>query len=323
MRIINLIENTEGRLGTDFEHGLSFYIETKNHKLILDLGQTDKALSNATKLGIDLTKVDTMILSHGHYDHSGGIMSFSRINPAAAIYMQKSAAGEQYADDGELSNNGKAADDGELSNNGKAADNGELSNNGKAADDGRISNDVNASNPGETSSQRYRYIGIDKNILKLPQLKTIEGDLVIDDEIELFTIKKRSHKLPFTNKRLLIKTENGFIPDDFCHEHFLVIKENGSRILLSGCAHNGILSILDAYKEKYGSFPDTVISGFHLMVKREYRENELREVRDIAKKLNELPVKYYTCHCTGLAAYEEMKKIMEEKLCYVHSGQEI
>lgn len=299
MRIINLIENTEGRLGTDFEHGLSFYIETKNHKLILDLGQTDKALSNATKLGIDLTKVDTMILSHGHYDHSGGIMSFSRINPAAAIYMQKSAAGEQYADDGELSNNGKAADD------------------------GRISNDVNASNPGETSSQRYRYIGIDKNILKLPQLKTIEGDLVIDDEIELFTIKKRSHKLPFTNKRLLIKTENGFIPDDFCHEHFLVIKENGSRILLSGCAHNGILSILDAYKEKYGSFPDTVISGFHLMVKREYRENELREVRDIAKKLNELPVKYYTCHCTGLAAYEEMKKIMGEKLCYVHSGQEI
>ena len=299
MRIINLIENTEGRPGTDFEHGLSFYIETKNHKLILDLGQTDKALSNATKLGIDLTKVDTMILSHGHYDHSGGIMSFSRINPAAAIYMQKSAAGEQYADDGELSNNGKAADD------------------------GRISNDVNASNPGETSSQRYRYIGIDKNILKLPQLKTIEGDLVIDDEIELFTIKKRSHKLPFTNKRLLIKTENGFIPDDFCHEHFLVIKENGSRILLSGCAHNGILSILDAYKEKYGSFPDTVISGFHLMVKREYRENELREVRDIAKKLNELPVKYYTCHCTGLAAYEEMKKIMGEKLCYVHSGQEI
>ena len=178
-------------------------------------------------------------------------------------------------------------------------------------------------NPGKTSSQRYRYIGIDKNILKLPQLKTIEGDLVIDDEIELFTIKNRSHKLPFTNKRLLIKTENGFIPDDFCHEHFLVIKENGSRILLSGCAHNGILSILDAYKEKYGSFPDTVISGFHLMVKREYRENELREVRDIAEKLNELPVKYYTCHCTGLAAYEEMKKIMGEKLYYVHSGQEI
>ena len=299
MRIINLIENTEGRSGTDFEHGLSFYIETENHKLLLDLGQTDKALSNATKLGIDLTKVDTMILSHGHYDHSGGIMPFSRINPAAAIYMQKSAAGEHYADDGEISNNGKAADD------------------------GRISNDVNASNPGKTSSQRYRYIGIDKNILKLPQLKTIEGDLVIDDEIELFTIKNRSHKLPFTNKRLLIKTENGFIPDDFCHEHFLVIKENGSRILLSGCAHNGILSILDAYKEKYGSFPDTVISGFHLMVKREYRENELREVRDIAEKLNELPVKYYTCHCTGLAAYEEMKKIMGEKLYYVHSGQEI
>lgn len=318
MRIINLIENTEGRPGFDFEHGLSFYIETENHKLLLDLGQTDKALSNATKIGIDLTKVDTMILSHGHYDHSGGIMAFSKINPAAEIYMQKSAAGEQYADDGELSINGKEAYDGESEDNVKSVDGGESPNNKKAA-----SNIAKAKDTDERTHARYRYIGIDKKILKLPQLKTIEGDLVIDDEIELFTIKKRSYKLPFTNKRLLIKTENGFFPDTFCHEHFLVIKKNGSRILISGCAHNGILSILDAYKEKYASFPDVVISGFHLMVKREYRENELREVRDIAEKLNVLPVKYFTCHCTGLAAYEEMKKIMGEKLDYVHSGQEI
>ncbi|SEA96604.1 7,8-dihydropterin-6-yl-methyl-4-(beta-D-ribofuranosyl)aminobenzene 5'-phosphate synthase [Pseudobutyrivibrio sp. ACV-2] len=54
--------------------------------------------------------------------------------------------------------------------------------------------------------------------------------------------------LPFTNKRLLIKTERGVVPDDFVHEHYLVIKEKGLTVLMSGCAHNGILSILDAYK---------------------------------------------------------------------------
>ncbi len=276
MRIINLIENTEGRSGCVNEHGLSFYIETEKHKALLDLGQTDNSLRNAKELGVNLEAVDTVVLSHGHYDHSGGIMPFVMINNQASIYMQKSAGGEYYADDGKLA-----------------------------------------------VGDRYRYIGIDKGILKLPQVKHIQGDHVIDDELELFTIGKRTHILPFTNKRLLIKTEDGFAPDDFVHEHFLVIKEKDFTVLMSGCAHNGILSILDAYKEKYGGLPDVVISGFHLMVKREYRENEVQEVRSIAEELSRYPTRFYTCHCTGVPAYEEMKNIMGDQLEYVHSGEEL
>lgn len=100
MRIINLIENTEGRSECVNEHGLSFYIETEKHKALLDLGQTDSSIHNAGILGVDLKAVDTVILSHGHYDHSGGILPFAEINNKAAIYMQKSAGGEYYADDG-------------------------------------------------------------------------------------------------------------------------------------------------------------------------------------------------------------------------------
>ena len=276
MKIINLIENTEGKPGYINEHGLSFYIETDKHKVLLDLGQTDSAIQNANIMGVDLKAVDTVVLSHGHYDHSGGIMPFSEINDKATIYMQQSAGGEYYADDGK-----------------RLIDN------------------------------RYRYIGINKDILELPQVKFINGDFVLDDELEVFTIKNRTHMLPFTNKRLLIKTENGFVPDEFKHEHFLVVKENGLTVLMSGCAHNGILSILDAYKEKYRTLPDVVISGFHLMLKREYRENELQEVRSIAEELSNYQSQFYTCHCTGVPAYEEMKKIMGDKLKYVHSGEAI
>ena len=129
--------------------------------------------------------------------------------------------------------------------------------------------------------------------------------------------------LPFTNKRLLIRTNDGFIADDFSHEHFLVVKDKGLTVLMSGCAHNGILSILDAYKKKYGSLPDIVISGFHLMMKREYRDNELQEVRSIAEELRTYQTKFYTCHCTGIPAFEEMKKIMGDQLEYVHSGEEL
>ncbi|MCR4641780.1 MAG: MBL fold metallo-hydrolase [Lachnospiraceae bacterium] len=274
MRIVNLIENTEGNPDCVSAHGLSFYVETKMHKLLLDLGPSEDTLKNAEALGIKLSDVDTVILSHGHYDHSGGIIPFTKINNKAAIYMQAAAADAYYADDG------------------------------------------------KDAPERYRYIGIDPDIEKLPQLRSVSGDTVIDDELELFTIQKRSHELPFTNKRLLVRKGNEYIRDDFRHEHYLVIRQDGKTVLMSGCAHNGILSILDAYTEKYGKAPDAVISGFHLMKKTEYREEEIREISDIAKELNKYPTKYYTCHCTGVAAFDIMKEIMGDRLSYVHSGEE-
>ncbi len=275
MKMINLIENTQGRAGCIFAHGLSFYIETQKHRLLLDLGPSEDTLKNAATIGVDLSKVDTVILSHGHYDHSGGIMPFTGINDKAKIYMQSSAAGEYYADDG------------------------------------------------TDAPVRFRYIGIDKEINKLPQLVKVQGDYVIDDELELFTVKNRTHDLPFTNRRLLIKKESGFEADEFTHEHFLMIKEGEKDVLMSGCAHNGILSILDAYKTKYGRMPYAVISGFHLMKKTDYSGSQIEEIKNIAEELSDFPTRFFTCHCTGLPAYEIMKDIMGDKLIYIHSGEEI
>ena len=276
VRIVNLIENTEGKAGCIFAHGLSFYIEKGDRKLLMDLGQSEDTLKNAGALGIGLEAVDTVILSHGHYDHSGGIIPFSKINDHADIYMQALATEDYYADDGE-----------------------------------------------NAEGERYRYIGIDKSIAELPQVKKISGDCVVSDGIELFTIKNRTHELPFTNKRLLMKAGGGLVRDDFRHEHFLVLKEGEKSVLMGGCAHNGILSIMDAYEEKYGKAPDAVISGFHLMKKTPYRDDQVVEIEDISRKLCEYPTVFYTCHCTGLEAFDIMKALMGDKLIYVHSGDEI
>ena len=145
--------------------------------------------------------------------------------------------------------------------------------------------DYYANDGTDAGDKRYRYIGIDKDILSLPQIRRVQGDHSIDDELELFMITERSHKIPFTNKRLLIRENGEYIRDEFRHEHYLVIHEGDKRILMSGCAHNGILSILDAYYKKYVSYPYVVISGFHLMKKTEYTEEELREVTDIGNEL--------------------------------------
>ena len=101
MRIINLIENTPGAPGCRYEHGLSFYVETDLHKLLVDTGASSGFLQNAELLGVDLRQVDSLFLSHGHYDHSGGIPAFAAVNPKAKIYMQKTAGMDYYAMDPE------------------------------------------------------------------------------------------------------------------------------------------------------------------------------------------------------------------------------
>lgn len=74
-------------------------METKKHRLLVDTGATDAFLDNAQALGVDLAKVDTLVLSHGHYDHAGGILAFRAINPDADIYMQRSAKEDYYHDE--------------------------------------------------------------------------------------------------------------------------------------------------------------------------------------------------------------------------------
>lgn len=76
LRITTLIENMpddEGKLLA--EHGLSLHIEFDGKRILFDTGQTGDFVKNAKDLGIDLKALDNIIISHGHYDHSGGVMT--------------------------------------------------------------------------------------------------------------------------------------------------------------------------------------------------------------------------------------------------------
>ena len=268
MKIITLVENSCGHEKCIAEHGPSLYIETEQHKLLLDTGQTDAIVKNAEVLGIDLSAVDTVILSHGHYDHSGGILPFSQINRTAQIIMQRKAAEPHY--------------------------NGE------------------------------RYIGIDKAILALPNVRLIEGDLRLDDELFLFSGITGRRCYPQGNRRLSRIEKGEQIPDDFAHEQCLVITQGGKHWLLSGCAHNGILNILDRYKEIFGNVPDYVLTGFHMMKKDgEHTEEEKAVIVQTAQELSQMNTVFYSGHCTGIPAFEMMKEIMGDQLIALHSGEVI
>lgn len=96
MKITALLENITKRSDLSAEHGLSLYIETTDHKILFDMGQTDLFLVNATVLGIDLSAVDLAVLSHGHYDHGGGLAKFLEINRTAPVYLSRYAFEPHY-----------------------------------------------------------------------------------------------------------------------------------------------------------------------------------------------------------------------------------
>ena len=73
-----LMENSlVGHRGLEAEHGLSVLIEDEGHSILFDTGSSSLFLDNAKRLKKDLSKISSVVLSHPHYDHSGGFLSFA------------------------------------------------------------------------------------------------------------------------------------------------------------------------------------------------------------------------------------------------------
>lgn len=86
--ITTLVENSVAQSGRGLlgEHGLSFYIEAGDRRILFDTGQNLAISNNARVLGINLERLDAVVLSHGHYDHSGGLQSILASNNHFTLY---------------------------------------------------------------------------------------------------------------------------------------------------------------------------------------------------------------------------------------------
>ena len=257
MKINVLTENTSKNNTLGFEHGLSLYIETEKHKILFDMGQSSLFTDNAVKMGIDLAQVDIAILSHGHYDHGGGIKAFLELNSNAPVYLSKYAFEPHY-------------------------------------------------------NAKDKYIGLDISLENSDRLLFTDDITVIDDELTLYSSTTVIHKYDAPFSGLSVETNGALVPEDFRHEQYLMINEKGKRILISGCSHNGILNIAHHFK------PDILIGGFHFMkiVDSEYLTNA-------ANTLLTYSTQFYTCHCTGVEQYEQLKSTMGDKLSYLSTGDEL
>ena len=97
--ITTLVENCVYGRKLQAEHGLSLYIETSEHRLLFDTGASDLFIRNARLLHIDLQKVDYLILSHGHSDHTGGLRHFLELNKQATVVCKREAFSPKFKDE--------------------------------------------------------------------------------------------------------------------------------------------------------------------------------------------------------------------------------
>lgn len=167
------------------------------------------------------------------------------------------------------------------------------------------------------------YIGLDRTLRESDRIILVDDFYKIDDELIIFSKISSKKMIPTSNKNLYVKEGNLFVHDKFNHEQNLIIRSDNKSYLFAGCAHRGIVNILEEAENITEKSIDFVIGGFHLFnpIFSKYVNVEL--INDIGKYLGDKKSIYYTCHCTGEKAYEQLKGILHDQINYLCSGQVI
>ena len=272
MIIKTLAENTSISETYGSEHGLSLYIETQDKKVLFDVGASELFLENAKKMDVNISDVDFLVISHGHYDHGGGLKAFLEENDTAEVYLHRQAFEKHFA----------------------LRENGDL-----------------------------QSIGLEESLKRDRRTILTSHRFFISRGIWVFSNILQREPLPTSNNGLLSEQNGHWVDDNFAHEQNLVIEEDGKTLLLTGCAHNGIVNILKQFYALTGHMPNYVIGGFHLN-NHGKKQNENPDVVDkIGEFLLKTNVQYYTCHCTGIESYKRLKALMGDYIDYLSTGSKI
>lgn len=97
IRVTILVENSVHQRDLKAEHGLAFHLQTGRRQLLFDTGQSDLLLHNAQTLGVRLEDTEAIVLSHGHYDHTGGLQAAREAAPRARIFLHPAALSPKFA----------------------------------------------------------------------------------------------------------------------------------------------------------------------------------------------------------------------------------
>ncbi len=96
LNITAIVENTAGTFDAAGEWGLALWIEADKHRILSDTGQGFTLLQNARLLGKDVAEAEAMVISHGHFDHTGGIAAAVDAGFRGKVYVHPAAFSGNY-----------------------------------------------------------------------------------------------------------------------------------------------------------------------------------------------------------------------------------
>lgn len=252
------------------EHGLSLLLQSGGREILFDFGQSEEMFRNAKRLCVDVTNVDYAILSHGHYDHGGGLNEFLRRNERARIYLRPGALGRQYS----------LEDDGQMESIG---------------------------------------------LRSMPDMRRVvqTGDRTeIEPGALLFTAVAQPEWEPSGNRLLFTEgADGGYARDSFEHEQYLLLNDKGRQILVTGCAHKGIVTILRQAHAILGKYPDVVIGGLHLGMNADKDEAAAEKLSATIAFLKATGALFLTGHCTGRQIADRLIAEMPGRAGYAGAGK--
>jgi len=255
LRLSCVVENT-ATFSSEFwaEHGFSVLIEHEDSKILCDTGKSPEVLERNMGLINGFNDLETVVLSHGHSDHTGGLPAIFR-NCSADIYMHKTGLKPKY-----------------------------LSKDGERKFIGI---------PEEYHSE-YGDFSLKHTI---SSVKFVEKPVEIAPDIYIFTDIPMLNDFEQLSPSLLCLEDGNFVQDTFNEEVVVVVRTDHGLVIVSGCAHRGIINSINAVSDYFHENIYGVVGGTHLVA-----ADVNRRLRTVQEFENINATKLVLGHCNGFEA---------------------
>jgi 7,8-dihydropterin-6-yl-methyl-4-(beta-D-ribofuranosyl)aminobenzene 5'-phosphate synthase len=300
VRITTLSENTAARLGLLGEWGLSILVETADRKVLLDTGLTVSAAYNAVALAVDLSQIDVIVLSHGHRDHTGGLLHVLRLlRKQVEVVAHPDIWSAKYA----------------------------LRPSRKEEYIGIPFRREAAESSGALFNLTKEPVWISENIVtsgEIPMLaeyETIDPILFVKEASRPLFASRHSEgaKQPNDFAQGEFPGETDLKPDPLQDDRAVFIKSDRGLVVILGCAHRGVINTL-RYAQKLTGVETiyAVIGGTHLIGASPERMNST--VADLRRlDVQRLGVS----HCTGLPASAILAREFGDRFFFNNAGTRV
>ena len=253
------------------EHGFAALVKTPDTCLLMDTGQGLGLAHNAHALKIDLFALDGVVISHGHFDHTGGLMQVPAGESPLPIHAHPDLFAGKYL----------------------------------------VPRDQDPAYIGIPFSQSVLEEKLNARFTFHSRFTEIAPKVFFSGQVP------RTWSFEPSDDRLVIQTPDGYLPDPFADDASLLIETPAGPVILTGCAHSGIVNIMEHFAQKSGHQTfHAVIGGTHLGFAND--PSQLDQAMDAFDRfqVNTIAVS----HCTGNEAAARLFHRFKDRFAFAGAG---